>query len=231
MNNPYPRTKTTMDANLHKEIIPGRFNAVALVWGQIALVGVLAAAPAGGVLELRAISDFTVSRKVPYVPAYKDGNNQALAIDAAQHKNQFAAGEVVFPGPSGTYDVVITTLTETDGESTYQLFVQGKKLGEFQNPKTDEDYIPAQHRWKNVALQQGDEVLVAFNTHSNGRTPEGSGFAFARGQGSVRRLEAGQPRAAALRLVPKGHLGRLALHGRVSLPDRPGKRCAQLLQR
>jgi hypothetical protein len=55
---------------------------------------------------------------------------------------------------------------------------------------------------------------------------------FGKGTGKepARRLEAGQPGAAAFRLVPQGHLGRFALHGRFSLLDRPGKRRAQFLQ-
>ena len=47
------------------------------------------------------------------------------------------------------------------------------------------------------------------------------------GQGTARRLEAGQPRAAALRLVSQGHVGRLALHGRfLSWTDRENARAA-----
>ena len=133
-------------------------------------------------IEVHAIKDFQISKKEGFVPAYRDNNNQAFAINAAEHKNKFAAGELSFLGPSGTYDVIITTLTETDGESTYQLFIQGRKIGEFQNPKTDEDYAPKQHRWQRVAIYKGDEVRVAFNTHSNGRTPEGDGFVFSRGR-------------------------------------------------
>jgi hypothetical protein len=132
--------------------------------------------------ELRAIADFTISKEAPYVPAYKDGKQQALAIDASRYKDKFAAAEAVFPGPSGTYDIVLTTLAETDGESTYQLLVNGTRVGEFQNPPTEEDYKPVHHRWKQVPLKQGDVVKVAFSTHSNGRTPEGAGFAYARGR-------------------------------------------------
>jgi len=133
-------------------------------------------------IELRAIADFTISEEAPYVPAYKDGNLQALAIDAGRYKDKFAAARVAFPGPSGTYDIVITTLAETDGESTYKLLVNDTLIGEFPNPRTEEDYTPFHYRWKQVPLKQGDVVKVAFSTHSNGRTPEGTSFAYARGR-------------------------------------------------
>lgn len=134
------------------------------------------------VLEFQAIYDFKPSKKEGYVPYYVDQNNRAPAINAAQYKNQFAAGELAFPGPSGTYDVILTTMTETDGESSYRLMVQGRPMGEFKNPATQEDYVLARHRWKNVSIQNGDELLVAFNTHSNRRTPEGDGYAYSRGR-------------------------------------------------
>jgi hypothetical protein len=137
---------------------------------------------AAELIELSAFRDFSVLQTGDYVPAYKEAGNQALAIDASQHKDKFAAGKTVFEKPSGTYDVIITTLTETDGESTYQLLINGKKAGEFQNPATEKDYVPAQHRWPGIEMKNGDEVIVAFNTHSNKRTPEGAGFAFARGR-------------------------------------------------
>jgi hypothetical protein len=135
-----------------------------------------------GVIELFSFYDFEISDKAGYVPGYKNDNTWSLAINAAQYKDKFAAGETNFPGPSGTYDVVITTLTETDGECTYRLLVNGKQVGEFQNPETDEDYQLIRHRWSNVSLNLGDEILVAYNSHSNGKIPEGDGFAYARGR-------------------------------------------------
>jgi hypothetical protein len=134
------------------------------------------------VIELFAFYDFALASKDNYVPAYRDKNNRALALDAAQYQDKFAAGELSFPGASGTYDIIITTMTETDGESSYHLFVNGKKVGEFQNPETDKDYEKVQHRWTNVIVKHGDEILVAFNSHSNGNIPENDTYAYSRGR-------------------------------------------------
>ncbi len=140
------------------------------------------AALAPDTIEMLAIYDFEIAKDDDYVPGYKDEQRKALAIDAAKYKDKFAAGETAFPGPSGTYDVVITTMTETDGESTYRLLVDGNEIGEFQNPKTDDDYVAVRHRWKHVEIGHGDQILVAFNSHSNKTIPENGGHAFSRGR-------------------------------------------------
>ena len=133
-------------------------------------------------IELFAIYDFDISTKDKYVPAYLDNSNHALAVDAAKYKDKFAAAETAFPGPSGVYDVVITTLTELDGESTYRLLVNGKSAGEFQNSPAEYDYAKVEHRWHDVQLNRGDNILVEFNTHSNGKIPENEVYAYSRGR-------------------------------------------------
>lgn len=133
-------------------------------------------------IELFSFYDFRISEKPEYAPGYMDKGNKVLAIDAAKYRDEFAAGETIFTGPSGTYDVIITTMTEVDGESTYRLIVDGKKIGEFQNPETEEDYKQVRHRWKNVQIDHGDELLVAYNSHSNGKIPEGNAYAYSRGR-------------------------------------------------
>lgn len=135
-----------------------------------------------GTLELFSFYDFDISEKQDYVAGYKDKKNSVLAINAAKHKDKFAAGESTFPGPDGTYDVVLTTLTEIDGESTYRFLVNNKPAGEFQNPETNNDYAPVQHRWENVSLKNGDELILAFSSHSNGKIPEGDAYAYSRGR-------------------------------------------------
>lgn len=117
-----------------------------------------------------------------FVPFYKDNNRKALAINAAQHKDKFAAARAVFAGESGTYDIALTTLTETDGESTYRLLIGGKAVGTYTNPATQEDYQPAGHTWRNVPVKKDDVIQVEFNTASNKKQPEGSGFAYSRGR-------------------------------------------------
>lgn len=114
-----------------------------------------------------------------FVPYYKEGAN--LAINAALHKNSFASSKFIFPGKNGEYDVTLHTILETDGESKYRVKINGKVIGEFQNPET------AKHgaftfTLEKIKLQHGDVIHVQSNTHSNKKVPEGDDFGFSRGR-------------------------------------------------
>ena len=126
--------------------------------------------------------DFTIVQGNGLAPAYKDNNRQALAIDARYYKDQFAGAEKIYDGMAGSFPVVLTALTETDGESTYKLYVNGNEVGSAQNPASAEDYQPVYHSWDSVELKSGDVIQVQFNSASNGKIPEGSGFAYSRGR-------------------------------------------------
>jgi len=141
---------------------------------------VVATIPGGYVLN--AIRDFKTVSGGDFVPYYKDSGRGALAINASQHKDKFAAAETTFSGETGTYDITIVTMTETDGESTYKLTVAGKPVGMFVNPSVQEDYQKVLHTWKNVSMKNGDSIRVASNTTSNKRVPEGNSFGYARGR-------------------------------------------------
>lgn len=135
----------------------------------------------GGVV-LSALTDFEFVTSGSLVPGYKDSVRKAMAIDAAEHKNKFAGAEAGFTGKPGKYDVILTTLTETDGESTYRVMVNGQKIGEVRNPPTGKDYQAVTHRFKGVELLPDTRIRVEFNTASNRKIPEGDGFAFSRGR-------------------------------------------------
>jgi len=110
-----------------------------------------------------------------------DNDRQSLAINAKLHKDKFATATARFSGPAGRYDLTIGTLLENDGESTYRLRVRGRMIGTFQNP-SGPDGKRHYHTWPDVHLNEGDILEVESNTHSNGRIPEGNGFAWARGR-------------------------------------------------
>ncbi|MCL7763458.1 Ig-like domain-containing protein [Polaribacter sp. Z014] len=126
--------------------------------------------------------DFPITLIDGFVQAYKDNGNNAMAINAAQHKNIFAAVNKAFSGEDGTYNLTITTLAELDGESTYVLKVGGAEVGTYQNPETTVDYTPTTKTWEDVAVKNGDIIQVEFSSHSNGKIPENGGFAFSRGR-------------------------------------------------
>lgn len=140
------------------------------------------ASKSGEGIVLNAVKDFRFVVTGDFVQGYVDKNQNALAIDASKHRNKFAAAESTYQGKAGTFDMLLSTLTETDGESTYRLFVSGKKVGEFQNPTTARDYTLASRQWKDVKLKPGDTIRVEFNSASNGKIPEGDAFAFSRGR-------------------------------------------------
>ncbi|WP_063769056.1 sugar-binding protein [Flammeovirga sp. OC4] len=133
-------------------------------------------------LEYIAIKDFEVAQIDTFVTAYKDNGRNAIAVDAGLYKDKFAATKKVFDGFTGFYNISMTTLTEEDGESTFRLKVNGRLVGEFQNPVATTDMEPYTHEFKNVLIEKGDEVQIESNAHSNGLIPEGNGFAYARGR-------------------------------------------------
>lgn len=133
-------------------------------------------------IVLDAITDFDFAISGDFVPGYNDSTRRAKAIDAAKHQGKFAAAESKFKRKAGTYDLILTTLTETDGESSYHVLVAGKSVGEVQNPASGQDYKPVRHRFKGVQLNPGDTIRVEFNSASNGKIPEGDAFAFSRGR-------------------------------------------------
>ncbi|MEP3478967.1 MAG: DUF5060 domain-containing protein [Fuerstiella sp.] len=133
-------------------------------------------------MMLEATKHFSTVNRPSFVPSYADHARKALAINAANHQNKFAASEAKFDGKTGTYNFTLTTLTETDGESSYRVSVAGTLLAEVQNPESQRDYQPILHSFKNVKLKRGDAIQVEFNTHSNGKIPEGNAFAFSRGR-------------------------------------------------
>lgn len=147
--------------------------------------------PATEVIEMSSFNDFTNFAIDGFAPAYKDGGRKVLAIDAAKHKDKFTAAEAKFNGKSGVYAVKLVTMTETDGESTYRVSVNGKQIGSFTNPATAKDYVQASQVFDHIALKKGDTLRVEFNSASNGKIPEGDAFAFSRGR--WQKLVIGQP--------------------------------------
>jgi hypothetical protein len=137
---------------------------------------------AEGVIVLKAIQHFQINTANGFVPAYKDGGHDAIAINPDSYKDKFAAAETAFTGNSGTYNITLITLAETDGESTYKLIFGGKLIGEFTNPKTSEDYKPTRKTWKNVVVEKGAKIRVEFNSATNSQARQGSRKAYSRGR-------------------------------------------------
>lgn len=131
---------------------------------------------------LMANDDFDFAVSKGFVGGYKDAARKAMAINAAKYQDKFAAAECKYVGEAGVYDLVLTTLTETDGESSYHVLVSGTEIAEVKNPESTRDYQRVNHRFNNVTLKPGDTLRVEFNSASNGKIPEGDAFAFSRGR-------------------------------------------------
>ncbi|MEO1618075.1 MAG: hypothetical protein AAFV88_19635 [Planctomycetota bacterium] len=144
--------------------------------------------------SLSAIEDFKPVVSDRFVPSYQDKRQSALAINAAKYQDKFASATATYKGANGTFDLVLVSLAETDGESVYRVFVNEKSLGKVTNPPTENDYQPIGHRFESTQLSEGDVIRVDFNSASNGKIPEGDAFAFARGRWrSIQILAPGEP--------------------------------------
>ena len=137
---------------------------------------------AEGAIILKAVQNFRINTADGFVPAYKDDSHNALAINPDNYKDKFAAAETTFTGKPGTYNITLTTLAETDGESTYKLLIGGRLVGEFTNPKTSQDYKPTLKTWNNVAVEKGAKVRIEFNSATNSKATQGSRKAYSRGR-------------------------------------------------
>ncbi len=137
---------------------------------------------AEGALVLQAVQHFEIIQGGGFVPAYKDQAHQALAVNPDQHKDKFAAAQAVFKGEPGAYDITLTTLAETDGESTYKIMIDGKIIGEFTNPQTTVDYKPTHKTWKKVAVGKDAKIRIEFNSATNGKSAQGDRKSYARGR-------------------------------------------------
>jgi hypothetical protein len=146
---------------------------------------------AEGTIVLKAIRDFRIVTAGGFVPAYKDEGHNALAINPGEYKDRFAAAETEFTGETGTYNITLTTMAETDGESTYKLLIGGKLVGQFTNPKTSIDYKPTPKKWKKVSIAKDATIRIEFNTATNSNQKSGR-VPYARG------------RWIALTLTPRG---------------------------
>lgn len=135
----------------------------------------------------RATTDFTAVDDPALARAYletkaPDPSLYGFAVDPMQFQDRFAAAEVRFNGPAGTYTVVLLAVAEEDGESVYRLAINGVEFPARVNPTTAEKRKPVRHRWSGIALRTGDRVTVYLSGRSNRTIPERGGFAWSRGR-------------------------------------------------
>jgi len=151
----------------------------------ILFVGILAGSTVANsqTYSYSATTDFTDlnAGEVPYYMHHVVG---ALAIDASieAYREKFARATVTFEGAAGHYDVTITALGETDGDSEFRFLINGEEVGSATNSPTTEDYSEQHHTFTDIDIPAGALLGVESIAASNGLIPEGDAFAFARGR-------------------------------------------------
>lgn len=155
--------------------------------GLVAVSAVMgrAESKAGPSFTYRAIGAFSPAPDERYVPYYRenktaDSDLHGIAVNTVHYQDRPSAAEMTFRGTTGVYDLNLTTLVEADGESVYQICVNGRELGVRANPESAENRQPVELVWNQVVLNSGDRIRVVFRGHSNGRVPEGDGFGWSR---------------------------------------------------
>ena len=133
--------------------------------------------------SVSAIDQFAAVEKEGFVPFYIHRGIDALAVNSEMYENQYAIAAYTFEKKKGEYEIKITTLLEVDGESTYQLMINGSKVAQIVNDKTEVDFTEKVYSFGKFNINQGDEISIAFNNISNEEIVEYNGqYAFARGR-------------------------------------------------
>ena len=84
-----------------------------------------------------------------------------LAVNPEKHRDGAAAR--TFPFPTGVYNVTLRAVGESDGQSTYQLSIDGEELGDFKCPMANEMFAEGpkfNKTWKSVAVTEGAVISV-----------------------------------------------------------------------
>ncbi|EWH09184.1 hypothetical protein DS2_13964 [Catenovulum agarivorans DS-2] len=136
--------------------------------------------------KLSAIQHFT-NRQNQTVPYYQHQGRNALAINAGnvEYRNKYAfADYTVTSEHAGIYNLTLVTLAEIDGESNYQVQLNGENIGQFTNPETLVDYQEIYFNIGPIELKPGDVLTIGSMAVTNGKIPENDETAYARGRWS-----------------------------------------------
>lgn len=101
---------------------------------------------------------------------------------------KWGVAETTFKGKSGKYDVTLNTMLESDGESEFKVYIDGKLIGDVTNDRvygTDiKDYTPVAHKIGDgkISVKSGSTIRVEFSSATNGLVPEGDVTATSRGR-------------------------------------------------
>ena len=84
-----------------------------------------------------------------------------FAVNPEAHKSGSATG--AFPFSDGTFDLTLFAVGENDGQSTYEVLVEGEKIGDFKAPLSDKMYEEGARfskTFKDVIVSSGAMIEV-----------------------------------------------------------------------
>jgi len=127
---------------------------------------------------------------------YIDKVRNAIAIDAAnpEFRAKMIPSYINIDKIDGisseqTYTAYLTVLSEIDGESKYQLSVNGTVIGYGFAPATENDFSETQLNMGTLSLKTGDRIEVASSAVTIGKIPENGETAYSRGRWTALRLD------------------------------------------
>ncbi len=139
------------------------------------------------VISLEALSDFTIQKLNNEATYYRDITNGVLAINAADktQRNKFAIATSIFKGENGLYKPLFVSIAENDGESLYEIRVNGTSIYKLTNPEVTELFKTIRFELDKLYLQKNDIIEVVSKAVTNLKIPENAETAFSRGRWST----------------------------------------------
>lgn len=105
-----------------------------------------------------------------------------LAVNPEAHKS--GTVQQKFTYPTGVYNVILRTVGENDGQSTYAVSIGDRELGTFKPPLSKEMYETGakyNNKWSEIKINNGETISVTANVGS----ADGKEFSRARWQAIV----------------------------------------------
>ena len=99
---------------------------------------------------------------------YNNGKNW-LAINPEVHKE--ARASAIFKDNTGIYDIVFVGVGENDGQSEFQILINGAELGRYRPPLTKSLFEEGEEfnlLIENVKVKNGDKITVKAKVDTNG---------------------------------------------------------------
>lgn len=106
----------------------------------------------------------------------------AIGSDDTKNRNKLIYASTVFNGANGWYQARFETIAENDGESVYEIKVNGKLIKQITNVEVTEVFKKTIYNLEDLYLENKDLIEIGSMAVSNGKIPENDSFAWSRGR-------------------------------------------------